>query len=110
MRFWLKHLPEALPLLAASLCQRVERHDSEDHAGLGSVLSYFTGVTVTNKEGNSYAMKIKEKWYDEDQAAKQKAGPDQVDDAIRAGVEAVSNAYTPGQAAPGVTKSPVTIR
>ena len=88
----------------------IHRHDSQDHDGLGSVLSYFTGATLTNLEGKSYAMRIQESWYNEDQDAKQKAGPDLVDDSVRAGVEAVPHAYTPGQATAEVVKSPVTIK
>ncbi len=88
----------------------IHRHNSQDHDGLGSVLDYFTGVTLTNQEGKSYAMRIKEDWYNEDQAAKQKEGPDLVDESVRRGVESVPHAYTPGQPAAEVVRSPVTIK
>ncbi len=86
----------------------IYRRDAKDHDGLGSVLSYFSGVTQTNKTGRSYAMRITNEWYSEDQLAKAKVN-DLVDDSIRSGVEGVQNAYTPNQSTAGITKDPVTI-
>ena len=86
----------------------ITRRDAKDNEGLGSVLSFFSGVTETNKTGRSYAMRINQDWYDEDQLAKA-AVNNLVDDSIRGGVEGVDNAYTPNQSTAGITKDPVTI-
>ena len=59
--------PGRLDMFQEAGWEFVKRHDSEDHAGLGSTITYFTGVTQTNKEGQSYAMRIKKAWYNEDQ-------------------------------------------
>lgn len=76
---------------------------------LDSNLSFYVGVGTDGRPLRAYAMKIDSKWRAEDYAEEQKMA-DQVDDAIKAGVEGVPNAYTPGQAAPTVTESPVTLR
>jgi hypothetical protein len=86
----------------------ISRRDMKASDGLGSKLQFHVGTTAENVPLKAYGMKIQQEWYDEDKLEKSAAN-DRVDESIRAGVEGIGNAYTPGQGTTEVTQSPVTI-